>query len=213
MRDPRSPGEAMAPRIYVDVDEVLADTISALRAAVERLFGRVVAYEDIRAFDLQASFDLDAEGERRLLDHLHQEHVLEELQPHDGAAEVLERWADRGCEVSIMTGRPPSALPATRRWLDRWGLRYHTLASVDKYGRSGSDPGALPLEALVREGFDLAVEDSLDMAAFLAEHCRIEVLLLDRPWNRDMARVSERVAARIRRLGGWPEIGTHSLRG
>ena len=54
--------------------------------------------------------------------------------------------------------------------------------------------------------FSLAVEDSLDVAALLVERCGVPVALMDRPWNRDVDRLSERARSGIVRCGDWREI-------
>ena len=46
-------------RVYVDMDDVLCETASALCALAWRRFGRRVRYEDVKCFDLQKAFALD----------------------------------------------------------------------------------------------------------------------------------------------------------
>ena len=55
---------------------------------------------------------------------------------------------------------------------------------VDKYNRPGNDPAiAVSKEELAARAYDLAVEDSGDMAIFLAENMGVATALIDRPWN------------------------------
>ena len=55
-------------------------------------------------------------------------------------------------------------------------------------------------------GFALAVEDSLEMAALLAERCGVPVALMDRPWNRDLSGLGPAARAGIVRCHGWAEL-------
>ena len=54
--------------------------------------------------------------------------------------------------------------------------------------------------------FCLAVEDSLEVAAFIADELEIEVALVDHPWNRETAHLPERIRERLVRCRDWSEI-------
>lgn len=194
------------PSIYVDVDDVLADTTAALLALARDLFAKDVAYEDCHSFDLGESFGLSVHERDRLLDAAHTDPVIEAMAPVDGASRALAAWSRRGYRVEIVTGRPPETLAATRRWLRREGMAHDVLASVDKYGRQGHLAEAVPLERLSSRRYLVAVEDSLAMARFLVEEVDTTVLLLDRPWNRRVEEVGEDTRRRIHRVSSWAEI-------
>ena len=53
--------------------------------------------------------------------------------------------------------------------------------------------------------FRFAVEDSWDMALFLAEDMALPVALLDRPWNRAPGALGT-PSPLIERFSAWPEI-------
>jgi hypothetical protein len=75
-------------------------------------------------------------------------------------------------------------------WLRAYGIPFDELIFVDKYGRAlMQEDGvrALSLEALAAMPFALAVEDAPGMVAFLLEHTRMPVAIMDRPWNRRAA--------------------------
>jgi len=194
-----------AELIYVDVDDVLATTSESFLVLVEQLFGKRLRVEDIRYFDLAKSFELDAEDHGKLMDAIHEPEVLEGMGPVAGAAEVLRAWTEAGYQISIMTGRPPGSLEVTRRWLYRHGLNHASVECIDKYGRFD---GGTPLEALRGMHFSLAIEDSPQMAVFLARHGSQTVALMDRPWNRTLPPLEESERARIVRVRDWEEIGS-----
>lgn len=202
---------AHAGRIYVDLDDVLAQTIHALVALLERHFARRVAIEDVVDFDLGRSFGLAPDELEEFMRLVHQPHVLAALEPSPGAAAALASWIERGYAVAVMTGRPPSAAPASRRWLREHRIPHTSFACIDKYARpdwAGPAGRALPLDALADLGFALAVEDSLEVAALLAERCGVPVALMDRPWNRDLSGLDPATRAGIVRCHGWAELAS-----
>lgn len=199
--------------IYVDVDDVLADTTAALIRLVRELFAKEVSYEQCHSFDLGQSFGLSEAERDRLLDAAHDDDVIESMAAIEGAAEILGGWEARGDRVEIVTGRPPATIPATRRWLEREGMPHAALASVDKYGRQQHLPEAVPLEELAGRRFRIAVEDSISMTRFLVEATDTPVLLLDRPWNRDVRGLGRSVRARVERVHSWSEIADRLGRG
>jgi len=193
----------------VDLDDVLAETAQHLVGALARHFGRVRRFEDTLHFDLQRAFGLSAAEHESFMELVHRDDELEAIAPRPGAATVLERWRAAGCEVAVMTGRPPSTEAVSRRWLARHGFAHDRLGFVDKYGRRdwrGGRRRGLPLAALAGHGFSLAVEDSPSTASFLAGRLRVPVALLDRPWNRDPEALGSDARARVVRCRDWSEV-------
>ncbi len=188
--------------ICVDVDDVLAQTVQTLLGLLEERFGRRLSLDQVTTFDLGVSFSLRGAELDAFMAAAHEPDVIERYAPVEGAAEVLRHWMEAGYRVDLVTGRPPSARDSTLRWLERVRIPYHSVECVDKYGRH---PDAeLDLEHLCRRDYALVVEDSLEVAARLAR--RATVALLDRPWNRDTAALSEPSRSRIRRVASWDEI-------
>lgn len=198
-------------RVYVDLDDVLSQTVRGLLALLESLHGRQLPEEAVRHFDLGRSFGLAPAELEAFMQAAHRPEVLARLEPNPGAAQALGAWLDDGHDVFVVTGRPPSAVQDSLRWLEAHEMPHSGLLCVDKYGRQdpgGSPQQALPLEAVAELGFALAVEDSLAMAVHLVEGCGVPVALLDRPWNRETASLSRRSAEGIVRCGDWAELAT-----
>lgn len=202
---------AAAPRIYVDLDDVLSLTISRLADLLEQRHGRRVAIEDVQHFDLGRSFGLSHTELDDFMRIAHEPERLAALEPAPGAAAALGRWTERGYRVEVMTGRPPSAAPVSRDWLARHAIPHAALACVDKYARDDwheSDEPALPFAELGDRGFTLAVEDSLEVAVKLVTRWQIPVVLMDRPWNRDLSGLKREVSGRLVRCRSWSEVTT-----
>lgn len=197
-------------RIYVDMDDVLCQTVRTLIDVLDERFGRRVEIEEMEHFELSRSFRLSHEEWRELMRIAHQPSWLESMLPVAGAQDALRHWTHSGCEVSVVTGRPPSAADPSRRWLETHAMPHVSLDFVDKYGRDWEEgaspraPRALSLDELREMSFDFAVEDSHDMAVFLAEELGIPVALIDQPWNRRP--IPEAPAERIVRCSSWRDV-------
>lgn len=192
--------------IYVDFDDVLCQTARGAIEIARRRFGSAVVFEDIHSFDLGQSFGLGSDELAELMELLHEPEVLLGLSPVEGAAMAVDRWADRGYDICVVTGRPPETEEASHNWLAHHGIRCSSVLFVDKYGR-GSDGGsrAAPMSDLGGMDFCLAVEDSADMAMWLADNTDTTVAVLHRPWNASM-RINSDATAGIVRCRDWPEV-------
>jgi uncharacterized HAD superfamily protein len=206
-----SPAEALARiplerRIYLDLDDVLAETTVQIVARLNQEFARSVRFEDLAGFDLGEAFRLDAQERVRAMQSVHELDFLDSLAVTPGALQLLERWAVNGYHLTVVTGRPPATRDASRAWLERRGVPHHALYTVDKYGRYAGEPADATLEHLRELPFALAIEDSLGMACFLATHGTRRVLLMDRPWNRTGLLPELAAELRIERVRDWFDV-------
>lgn len=172
-------------KIYVDVDDVIAKTIEMYIRTVDEEFGKTVPLEEIRTFDLRVSFELTDREFGRLFELAHQPDRLMAYEPVEGAVSALRAWRERGHEIHIVTGRPTAALEPTLAWLREREIPFDSFTMVDKYNRETSDRSiAVSKDELAARSYDLAVEDSVEMALFLAEKMQVTTALVNRPWNR-----------------------------
>ena len=188
--------------IYVDFDDVLADTTKSFLKILRREFDKSVNFEDIFSFDLKASFDLSESEYEHFFQRVHQPEVIMEFAPIDGAVGVLEEWIKLGYQIAIVTGRLTSAYEASLDWLSKYNVPYHSFMMVDKYSRENIDTKiAVSMEKFSKMKFSLAVEDSAKMALHLSKKMGIPVALIDRPWNR-----GANLNPRISRYTSWYDI-------
>jgi energy-coupling factor transporter ATP-binding protein EcfA2 len=98
--------------------------------------------------------------------------------------EAVTRWLQNGDQVIVATGRPSHTAPTCLQWLSRNGFSGTGLLFVDKYSRPlQTDPlTVVALDCIPGMGFDVLIEDSPDVATYLAQR-GCEVLLVRRPWN------------------------------
>ena len=175
-------------KIYVDFDDCLCETARAFTVIAERLFGKKVPYEEVRFFNLKASFDLTDEEYEKMMIEGHLPEILLSYEETPGASKVLNEWMDQGHEVSIITGRPASSYDNSRKWLDIHGLDRAKLFTLNKYGRDSfirKSDFNLELEDYYKMKFDLAVEDSPMAFRFFDHLPDIKIMVFDRPWNRE----------------------------
>ncbi|MBQ7246450.1 MAG: 2-dehydropantoate 2-reductase [Firmicutes bacterium] len=177
-------------RIYIDFDDCLCETGRALSKLAWEMFNKRVHYDQMRYFELDRSFDLDAEQYERLMLRVHEPEILLSFAATPGAVETINEWISCGHEVSIITGRPSRVYEPSRIWLDENGLQHVKLYCLNKYGRDffiKNSNSTLELEDYYRMKFDYAVEDSPKAFSFFEHLPELKVLVFDRPWNRECA--------------------------
>jgi uncharacterized HAD superfamily protein len=198
-------------RIYVDLDDVLAQTGRMFLRVLAEEFGREVLFEEIHSYHLGDSFRLSPAELSEFMRLAHEPEALGSVLPMPGAVEVLTDWRRRGYEVFIVTGRPPTTREVTIGWLERHAVPYSEFRLLDKYsefyrGEHGTPSGALSLAELPGLDFCLAVEDFPGTSEHLARELRVPVALFDRPWNREVEEIGPDGGAPIVRCRDWAEI-------
>ncbi|MFO7750111.1 MAG: bifunctional metallophosphatase/5'-nucleotidase [Desulfobacteraceae bacterium] len=196
----------MPKRIYVDMDDVISRTTDTYAEIVHREFGKKVRFEEMVSFDLKKSFGLTEREFCSFFDLVHQPEVLLSYEPVEGCMSVLSMWARKGYVIDVVTGRPPYARDASLAWLNRYRIPYGEFTMVDKYNRTANDPsGVITKDQLMQRQYDMAVEDSREMAIFLAHTMNVPAILYDRPWNGEPVNHKN-----VMRVSSWQEISGSS---
>jgi len=185
--------------LYIDLDDCVCDTYISLGEFARERFGRDVAYENMRDYDLRVTFSFDEETYRRFMREFHEKR-LAQIPETPGAVGVLKRWIADGREPVIVTGRPTYSHDLTRRWLAARGLGEMRILHVDKYAKlfnDSPDPMITPFPALKGMGFEFAVEDSPNAVRMIRETGLCPYVIFSRPWNAGVEGV---------RVNGWGEI-------
>ncbi len=176
-------------RIYVDFDDCLCETGRALSKLALETFSEHVPYDRRRYFELDRSFDMDAEQYGRFMLRAHEPEMLLSYEATPGAAKTVNEWISCGHEVFIITGRPSGVYEPSRMWLDAHGFQNAGLYCFNKYGRDHfiKNSSTLQLEDYYGMKFDYAVEDSPKAFRFFEHLPELKVLVFNRPWNRECA--------------------------
>lgn len=198
-----------AKQIYVDLDDVLAETGRAFLLVLAREFGRAIDWHDVHDYDLGVSLRMDENQLAEFMRAVHRDDVLMSVAPIPGSRAALKSWVERGYEIEVVTGRPKTTEAVSRKWLKDREMPYHSLIHVDKYAWEeellGTSAG-VPLTRLAGSGYRLAVEDSAEVAIHLADIVDAPVVVLDRPWNRRRLEEESNLDGRIVRCKNWQEI-------
>ena len=192
----------MDKMIYIDCDDVLAESTLSYIDLVKREFGIERKFEELTSFDLRESFGLTQQQFDHFFDLVHKREEILKFEPLPGSIEVLNKWHQNGYKLAIVTGRITAAYDSTLEWLEMHKVPYDTFMVVDKYHRPEMDMSiAKSLDYLRTLKFSFAIEDSLSMSKFLALEMNLNVALVNRPWNSE-----NHLDSKIRRVDSWVEI-------
>jgi uncharacterized HAD superfamily protein len=170
--------------VYVDLDDVLAETSRMFLSLLYRRFGRIVHYQNLTSFSLAKSLGLGPDDLDEFIRLAHMPDELMRIKPVTGTQEALQGWRRRGVVISIVTGRPPESSDVTTEWLAKHRIPCNRLLFVDKYGKGyKSCRGLVSLKELGVMRFVMAIEDSLEFGTYLAQSMGISVALRSCPWN------------------------------
>lgn len=188
--------------IYIDCDDVLAESTLSYIDLVKREFGIEKTFEELTSFDLRESFGLTQQQFDHFFQLVHTREEVLKFQLLPGSIEVLNEWRNQGIKVAIVTGRITAAYDSTLEWLAMYKVPYDSFTIVDKYNRPEMDMSiAKPLDYLRTQHYSFAIEDSLTMSKFLAQEMNLNVALVNRPWNHD-----SNLNAGITRVNTWNDI-------
>jgi hypothetical protein len=193
-------------RIYIDFDDVLCETAQALSTLAKSLFGRDVPYENIEFFDLQRAFSLTNQEIDTLMVRAHETDFLISLNPVPHAVSGVQTLCATGHDVIIVTGRQSICHEGTAQWLRNHSLGHLEILYVDKYKRAPATPHPnVPKMLNIREldqlHFDVAIDDSPTALDLLTHRTNCQIIVFDRPWNRNYEG-----APHIKRAFTWQDI-------
>ncbi len=201
-KEPGSRVSVQPKTIYVDMDDVVSITTETYPDVIEQEFGKIVSFDDLTCFDLKTCFNLTDAEFRYFFGLVHQPDFLLGFKPVSGAVQSLQAWVEAGHTIDIVTGRPTSAHDATLAWLEKNGVPFRGFIMVDKYNRPGNNMAlAITKDELAMMPYDLAVEDSPEMAMFLAKEMGVSTALIHKPWNRACSGHN-----RMTRCTSWEEV-------
>lgn len=174
-------------KVYIDYDDVICETALFFTKLAKELFDKNIPYKEVQFFNLRKSFDLSDEQYDELMRAGHIPENLLSYEETPNAIEYINKWVDRGHDVSIITGRPYDSYEPSRKWLDEHNLKRVPLYCVDKYGRENFNKDStysMTLEQLYNMDFDFAIEDSPAAFEHVLHFENCTVAVINRPWNR-----------------------------
>ena len=194
-----------SPCVYLDFDDVLAQTFVELARFAREAFGKTIDEAACADFDLHVSLGLTDAEYPVFMERFHAER-LGRIPEMPGAGDALRGWLRDGvARPVVVTGRAPSCHADSVAWLAARGLADVPVLHVDKYGRFAGEPNVVPFADLASCGFALAVDDAPGALSMLASSGLCPYAVFDRPWNRAYAPPSG-APPPVARFASWTEL-------
>ncbi len=185
-------------KIGIDLDDVLADSLPHYLQAFSRRFGLTIGLADA-AWQISDRFpQIPRQEAHDFFTKLIEAGFFSSRPLLLGAREAVERLAEDGHRLFIITGRASRDEAITRSWLTHVGLLSRFEAVIHK---ARAPVGRHKSEAASELRLDLFIEDELAVAIDVAKTA-IQVLLYDQPWNRGV------LPGNLRRVRSWTEVLT-----
>jgi len=162
--------------IAFDFDGVVADTFRLFVKIAQSDYNVDVEYEDITNYEFLKVVNMDTDDAREIVERLtNYPHKLD-LQPNEGAADVLARIA-RSNPLLLVTARPAG------RPIELWFEKNmpQILPGCIQVLATGETTAKLPV--LKEQEISYFVDDRLDTCHLLAQQ-GITPIVFDQPWNR-----------------------------
>lgn len=184
-------------RIGIDIDEVLADMLTAIIEFHNETYGTAVMRGDVVHYLGDVLGDREEECTRKIFEFFETDHFAA-VAPVAGAFPALRILKDLGHELVVITARPESISAKTQAWVDRY---YPELFSGIYFGNRHAPTGDVRTKSqlCLAAGADVLIEDDL----YHANECAangIAVLLFDYPWNQGV------LPDRVQRVFSWDDV-------
>ena len=193
--------------IWIDLDEVLAETVEKLLEDNNYvLWVKKVEYEDIRNYYLHKIEELwlTPEEDIKLFEKVFAEDKQYKIKPVDGALEKLKIWKEKWYKLKIITARPSIIKEYTINWLNKYYPNifddvFFTFDNLTQFYKDGKTT-IKKSDICNRLWVDVMIEDNFEYAQDVAS-CGIKTYLITKPWNKDFKETEN-----IIRVNSWDEI-------
>lgn len=175
-------------RIGIDIDGVIADSLTTWMANLNAHFGQNKKIEDFIIYQFEKVYNVPWPDMDRFFRE-NQGKLLTGLQPIAGAKEVI-KWLKEEHIVVLITARPEEFEEITRAWLAEQGIVYDHLIMTNFQDKR---------DYCWELGIELFIDDSLENAISISR-LNIPVLLYNAPYNQG------ELPPEIIRQSDWQEI-------
>jgi uncharacterized HAD superfamily protein len=178
--------------IGVDIDGVIVDTVEIYLQYIYKVTGRQFEQKDITEYFFEDCLDIAKEEVTKAVEMMFEEDVWGSIPFYDGALDALKRIGGEH-NLYIITSRPSVAKKTTLAWIQKHGIPAAQTIFTDMDSK---------LDYIKEHGLELDcfIEDRLEFALEVAAEVP-QVLLMDRPWNREYDNSNGLV-----RVKDWAEI-------
>lgn len=184
-------------RIGIDIDEVIADTLTEIIKFHNGAYGTTLTRGDVVRYLGDVFGEQEEECTRKIFEFFETDHFAA-VSPIAGALPALRILKDHGHELVIVTARPHAISAQTQAWID---AHYPELFSGIYFGNRHARTGDVRTksELCLAAGAAVLIEDDL----YHANECAangIPVLLFDYPWNQG------ELPDHIHRVFSWDDV-------
>jgi hypothetical protein len=159
-------------RVGIDIDGVLADSLSLWVRELNIYFNKNVRVEDFHLYDIRKTYDLAVDEIDSFIE-LKGKDLMTRSLPFPGASYYLDK-IKKHHDIYIITARNGCYRDDTERWLKKHGFSYDRLYLLGSHEKQ---------EICVEKKLHVMVEDTLEIGEKISS-AGIPVLLMDAPYNR-----------------------------
>lgn len=168
-------------RIGIDFDDILFDFNHKYCQFHNERYGTNLCFDDIYTYDLRAVWNIDMDEAIRRVHEFIFSQMHDEVIPVSGSVETIKELRNY-YELHLITSREEKFKDKTLNWLNKHFFNlFHKIHFTNSFGKNKNKKKKS--EVCIENGIELMIEDAPIYATDLAEK-GIEVLLLDKPWNR-----------------------------
>ena len=168
-------------RIGIDFDDILFDFNHKYCQFHNERYGTNLCFDDIYTYDMCVVWNIDWDEVLRRVDEFISSQMHDEVSPVSGSVETIKQLSNI-YEIHLITSREEKFKDKTLNWLNKHFFNiFNKIHFTNSFGKNKNKK--MKSEVCIENGIELMIEDAPVHAKDLAE-MGIEVLLLDKPWNR-----------------------------
>ena len=187
-------------RIAVDLDGVLAETMTAWCVLANQKFGTRLTIEDFEGWAFgKASwrkFGISKGEFFILLDEAWDD--WEKVPPTEAGLAAKVRTVETLGSLDIVTGHSRKTVPSAKRWLSHHKIPY------ERFIRVGGPRDKVLLN------YDVYIDDAPDLMPLVSRNPAMKAILYERPWNRNVSTM--RGVFKVKDWSQVPKVLTQILR-
>jgi len=166
-------------KLAVDLDDCLLNTSRLILDRINQYFSKSIKLEEVVSFHIEKLFNLNAE----VVDMIVQECLSTIIRPNRYAVEALNFLSDF-YDICFITNRRSTQYQSTKTNLEVLGFKF----KYDFY-LCNKDSRGIPAKAelLNKLGIEFIIEDRPDTIEDIYNRTNCNILVMDKPWNRNIA--------------------------
>ena len=185
-------------KVGIDLDEVLADFLSALIEYHNTAYGTSLIREEFQSYRFWETWGGTREEAIQKVYDFHETPYFKNMKPVVGSQELID-ILNQNNDLVVVTSRQDDVAEATGEWIAlHFPDTFSDVYFANHYSQNGSSTTKKQICDSV--GIDVLIEDSPEHALECLNPKR-KVLLLDCPWN-----MSFELPQGIYRINSWKEI-------